>query len=46
MIIIIIKFTFFPSLIKKIHEAKIKNKKIILWGNGKAKRELFMLMIS
>ena len=32
---------FFPALIKKIHVAK-KNKKkeIILWGNGKAKREL------
>ena len=32
---------FVPSLIKKIHDTKIKNKKnIILWGNGKAKREI------
>ena len=32
---------FVPSLIKKIHEAKISNKKhIVVWGNGKAKREL------
>ena len=32
---------FFPSLIKKIHESKIYNKKqITLWGNGKAKREV------
>tara|TARA_B100000767_G_C19741261_1_gene526274 strand:+ start:764 stop:1699 length:936 start_codon:yes stop_codon:yes gene_type:complete len=32
---------FVPSLIKKIHEAKIKKKKfIVLWGNGKAKREI------
>ena len=32
---------FVPSLIRKIHEAKIKNKKhIVVWGNGKAKREL------
>ena len=32
---------FIPSLIRKIHEAKEKNKKyIVLWGNGKAKREL------
>jgi len=32
---------FFPSLIKKIHQAKINNKKeLILWGNGKAKREV------
>jgi GDP-L-fucose synthase len=32
---------FFPALIKKIHIAKVKNKKnIILWGNGNAKREL------
>jgi len=32
---------FFPALIKKAHQAK-KNKKnfIVLWGNGKAKREL------
>jgi GDP-L-fucose synthase len=32
---------FFASLIKKIHEAKVKKKKeIILWGNGTSKREL------
>ena len=32
---------FFPALIKKIHNAKIKKKNFItLWGNGKAKREL------
>jgi len=32
---------FVPSLIRKIHEAKIKNKDhIVVWGNGKAKREL------
>lgn len=32
---------FFPSLIKKIHESKIYNKKqITLWGNGRAKREV------
>ena len=33
---------FFPALIKKIHLAKISNKKTVtLWGNGKPKRELF-----
>ena len=32
---------FFPALINKIHNAKIKKKNFItLWGNGKAKREL------
>ncbi len=32
---------FYPALIRKVHEAKLKNKnKIILWGNGKAKREI------
>jgi len=32
---------FFPALIKKISDAKSKNiRKIILWGSGKAKREL------
>ena len=31
---------FLPAIIKKSHEIKIKNKKeIIIWGNGKAKRE-------
>ena len=32
---------FFPSLIKKIYQLKgKKNKKLILWGNGKSKREV------
>ena len=32
---------FFPSLIKKIHEIKIKNKKeLIIWGDGSPKREV------
>ena len=32
---------FFPALIKKIHEGKIKKSKdITLWGNGSAKREV------
>ena len=32
---------FFPALINKIHQLKIKNKKeITLWGNGSAKREM------
>jgi len=32
---------FIPALIKKIHIAKIKKKKhIVLWGNGKSKREI------
>ncbi len=32
---------FFPALIRKIHEIKIKKKnKLVVWGNGKAKREL------
>ena len=32
---------FYPALIKKVHNAKIrKEKSIILWGNGSAKREL------
>ena len=35
---------FFPALIKKIHECKIKNKKSLeLWGNGKTKRELIFV---
>ena len=33
--------SFFPALLKKIYNAKIKNKKhIVLWGNGKSKREI------
>ncbi len=32
---------FFPALIKKIYDAKKENKKyLLMWGNGKAKREL------
>ena len=32
---------FIPSLIRKIHNIKTKNKKnLIIWGNGKAKREI------
>ena len=32
---------FFPSLIKKIHEIKIKDKKeLIIWGDGSPKREV------
>ncbi len=32
---------FFPALIRKVHNIKIsKKKEIILWGNGKAKREV------
>ncbi len=32
---------FFPALIKKIHEYKIYNKKkLVLWGNGNARREM------
>jgi GDP-L-fucose synthase len=35
---------FFSAIIKKVHEAKIKNKKTItLWGSGKAKRELIFV---
>ena len=32
---------FLPALIKKVHRIKKKNnKKLILWGNGRAKREI------
>ena len=32
---------FFPALIKKIHNIKKKNSnRLVLWGNGKAKREV------
>ena len=32
---------FFPALIKKIHEIKIKDKKeLIIWGDGSPKREV------
>ena len=36
-----LKSHFIPSLIRKIHEIKVKNKKkLILWGDGKARREI------
>jgi len=32
---------FIPSLIRKIHQIKVQNKNfLLLWGNGKAKREI------
>jgi Nucleoside-diphosphate-sugar epimerases len=35
---------FFPALIKKIHECKIKNKKTLeVWGSGKPFRELIFV---
>ncbi len=35
---------FYPALIKKIHNAKNRNKKkLILWGSGKPKRELMFV---
>ena len=34
-----------PALIRKIHEAKIKNKTLEVWGTGKAKRDFYLLMI-
>ena len=35
---------FFPALIRKIYDCKIKNKKILkLWGSGKARRELMFV---
>ena len=35
---------FFPALIKKIHYVKKNNKKkIVLWGNGLAKREVIFV---
>ena len=35
---------FYPALIKKIHYAKKKNKKnLLIWGTGKAKRELMFV---
>ena len=35
---------FFPALIKKAHECKIKKKKIFkVWGSGKPKRELIFV---
>jgi len=38
------KSHFYPALIKKIHQAKKKNKKnLIIWGTGKAKRELMFV---
>lgn len=38
------KSHFYPALIKKIHNAKKKNKKkLIIWGSGKPKRELMFV---
>ena len=35
---------FYPALIKKIHNAKVRNKKkLIIWGTGKARRELMFV---
>ena len=35
---------FFPALIKKIHDCKIKKRKTLeLWGNGKTRRELIFV---
>ena len=35
---------FYPALLNKIHNAKKKNKKeLIIWGTGKAKRELMFV---
>ncbi|WP_415300390.1 GDP-L-fucose synthase family protein [Candidatus Pelagibacter sp. Uisw_134_02] len=35
---------FIPSLIRKIHNIKLTNKKkLLLWGNGKAKREILFV---
>tara|TARA_B110000971_G_C19587231_1_gene310112 strand:+ start:40 stop:489 length:450 start_codon:yes stop_codon:yes gene_type:complete len=32
---------FFPSLIRKIHEIKLKNKKeLVIWGDGSPRREV------
>ena len=37
---------FLPALIRKVHEAKINNRKSVnLWGNGLAKESFCMLMI-
>jgi len=38
------KSHFYPALIKKIHNAKLKNKKnLLIWGTGKARRELMFV---
>ena len=35
---------FFPALIKKVHECKVKNKNILnIWGSGKPMRELIFV---
>jgi GDP-L-fucose synthase len=35
-----------PSMIRKIHDAKVNNSKYLeLWGTGKPKENFFMLMI-
>lgn len=38
------KSHFYPALIKKIHNAKVKSKKkLVIWGSGKPKRELMFV---
>lgn len=38
------KSHFYPALIRKIHNAKVKNiKKLVIWGSGKPKRELMFV---
>ena len=35
---------FYPALISKIHNAKKRNQKeLVIWGSGKAKRELMFV---
>ena len=45
MITTISNFSRYPALIRKAHEIKKKNKILNLWGTGKVKREIIMLMI-
>ena len=33
---------FVPAMVKKIHQIKIEKNQILIWGNGKAKREFIM----
>ena len=39
----LIKSHFYPAFIKKIHLAKKKKTKLIIWGTGKPKRELMFV---
>lgn len=32
-----------PAIINKTHESKIKNKKVIIWGDGKSRREFMYI---